>query len=85
MLGIGLLVGCLIGGAVMAVLMEGAMVKDLWKTLDGKKTYILMIIGIVTIGGEQVGLFPAGTVDFVEKVIVALGLGTIRSAIKKQQ
>ncbi len=51
--------------------------------LQGKKTYILMAIGIILFGAEAVGLAPAGTVDKIDSLLVILGLGTIRSAINR--
>jgi hypothetical protein len=51
--------------------------------LQGKKTYILMAIGIVLFGAESMGIVPTGTVDKLDSLLVILGLGTIRSAIQK--
>ena len=50
--------------------------------LNGYKTYILVTIGVIVYGLEAVGLIDRSIVDVVEKVVILLGLGTLRNAIK---
>ena len=53
----------------------------LLNALKGKKTYILVAVGILCYGTEQMGLIPAGTVDKIDGLLVILGIGTVRSAL----
>jgi len=50
---------------------------------DGKKTYIVVAIGVGIFGAEAMGLLPAGTTDKLDGLLTILGLGTLRDAIKK--
>ena len=50
--------------------------------LKGYKTYLLVSVGVIVYGLEAVGLIDRSIVDIVEKVVILLGLGTLRNAIK---
>ncbi len=51
--------------------------------LDGKKTFIVVGVGVLIFGAESMGLLPTGTVDKLDGLLALLGLGTLRDAIKK--
>ena len=52
--------------------------------LVGKKTYILVAIGVIVWGAEAMGLVEQGTANKLDALLVVLGLGTIRSAISNK-
>ena len=53
----------------------------LLNALKGKKTFIIVVIGVALYGAEQMGLIPAGTADKIDGLLVILGIGTVRSAL----
>ncbi len=53
------------------------------KLLNGHKTQIVVGIGVLLIGAESMGLLPKGTVDQLDTLLTLLGLGAIRSAVRK--
>lgn len=58
---------------------KGNWLDNIWTWLIGKKTYIIAIIGAV-LGLLQVfGIFVP---DWVYAILAAIGLGTLRAAIK---
>ncbi len=57
--------------------------KGMIEFLQGKKTYIVMIAGIVVNGLFAMGYLDDKTVTLLDGVIVSLGLGTIRAGIAK--
>ena len=57
--------------------------KDMIEFLQGKKTYIVMVVGIVVNGLFAMGYIDDKTVTLLDGVIVSLGLGTIRAGIAK--
>jgi hypothetical protein len=56
------------------------MMAGLLAWLDGKKTYIIMIITFILAGLNAVGIVVP---EFILMILAALGLGTVRAAIKK--
>lgn len=46
--------------------------------LKGKKTYLVMIIGVIVNGLYATGKIDAATVDVINKILVFFGLGAIR-------
>lgn len=49
--------------------------------LNGYKTYILVALGVLVYGAEAIGLVDHSVVDVIEKVVILLGLGTLRRAV----
>ena len=50
--------------------------------LKGYRTYIIAILGVVLNGMQVMGYIDASTIATINKVLVFIGLGTLRSAIK---
>jgi hypothetical protein len=57
--------------------------KKLQTLLEGKKTYIVVIVAIVFNTLVQYGVVDASYQQFVNIVLSALGLGTLRAGISK--
>ena len=53
----------------------------LLNTLNGKKTFIVVALGVIIFGSEQMGLVPAGTIDKLDGLLALLGFGTLRHAL----
>lgn len=53
------------------------------KFLSGWKTYLLALIGIIFNGLVATGYIDEGMREPVNAILLFLGLGTMRSAIKK--
>ena len=53
---------------------------NIWAWLEGKKTYIVAIIGAI-LGLLQI--FGIVVPEWVFAILAAIGLGTVRAAIKK--
>lgn len=51
--------------------------------LQGKKTYIVMTVGIIVNGLYAMGVIDEQLLITLDGVIIALGLGTIRAGISK--
>ncbi len=49
--------------------------------LKGKKTYIVMIVGVLVNGAVVMGLIPAAYLGVINTVLGFLGLGAIRAGI----
>lgn len=49
--------------------------------LKGKRTYIVVIVGIIVNGAVAMNLIPNEYIDLVNTILIFLGLGTIRSGI----
>ncbi len=54
------------------------------KWLDGKKAYVVMAVGVIVLGLEQMGIITGDVVDLVNNVLVFLGIGAIRHGIAKK-
>lgn len=52
--------------------------------LQGKKTYIIIIVAIVFNTLVQLGYVDANYVEYVNIVLAALGLGALRAGVSKQ-
>lgn len=52
--------------------------------LQGKKTYIIIIVAIVFNTLVQLGYIDASYVEYVNIVLAALGLGALRAGVSKQ-
>ena len=52
--------------------------------LQGKKTYIIIIVAIVFNTLVQLGYVDASYVEYVNIVLAALGLGALRAGVSKQ-
>jgi hypothetical protein len=57
--------------------------KKLQTLLEGKKTYIVVIVAIIFNTLVQLGYIDYGYVEYVNIVLGALGLGTLRAGISK--
>ena len=51
--------------------------------LKGKKTYIVMFVGVLVNGAYAMGYLDKATVEAIDGVLIFLGLGTIRAGISK--
>ena len=49
--------------------------------LTGKRTYIIVAVGVVVYGAEAMGLLEKGTADKLEGLLAILGLGTLRAGL----
>ncbi len=59
--------------------------KSVIEFLQGKKTYIIMCVGIIVNGMFAMDVIDEKTLMLLDGVIVALGLGTIRASISRVQ
>ncbi len=57
---------------------------DLYKLLDGKKTYIIAAVIAVLNLLVAFGVLPHEVIETIDYILVALGLGTLRSGIAKK-
>jgi hypothetical protein len=55
--------------------------KKLINLLQGKKTYVVIVVAIVFNTLVQLGYIDYGYVEYVNIVLAALGLGALRSGI----
>jgi len=53
------------------------------KWLSGKKTYIIVVLGVIVNGLWAMGLIDEETVKIVDGILVFAGLGTVRAGISK--
>lgn len=53
------------------------------QSLEGYKTYLVVVAGVLLYGSESMGLIPEGTVAKVNELLVLLGLGALRAGIAK--
>ena len=53
------------------------------KWLSGKKTYIIVVLGVIVNGLWAMGLIDEETVKIVDGILVFAGLGTIRAGVAK--
>jgi len=58
--------------------------KQLINFLQGKKTYIVIVVAIVFNTLVQLGYVDASYVEYVNIVLAALGLGALRAGVSKQ-
>jgi hypothetical protein len=58
--------------------------KKLQTLLEGKKTYIVIVVAIVFNTLVQLGYVDASYVEYVNIVLAALGLGALRAGVSKQ-
>lgn len=58
--------------------------KQVINFLQGKKTYIVIIVAIVFNTLVQLGYIDYGYVEYVNIVLAALGLGALRAGVSKQ-
>ena len=59
------------------------MLERIGSFLQGKKTYIIVVLGVVLNGLASQGYIDASVIDKVNSFLMLLGLGTIRSGISK--
>jgi hypothetical protein len=52
--------------------------------LKGYKTYLVVVIGILVNGAASMGYIEPNVVEIINKVLVFLGLGAIRSGVKSE-
>lgn len=57
--------------------------EKLIKFLKGKKTYLVVIVGILLNGANAMGYIQAGWIEPINIGLGFLGLGTLRLAVKK--
>ena len=57
--------------------------KEIKKYLSGKKTYIVVAVGVIVNGLFSMGYIDESTVKTIDAVLVFVGLGTIRAGISK--
>ena len=50
--------------------------------LNGWKTYVVMILGVIVNGAASMGYITPETVDMINKILIFLGLGILRHAVK---
>ncbi len=50
--------------------------------LKGKKTYIVMIVGVLVNGAVAMNLIPAEYLGAINSILVFLGLGAVRAGVK---
>jgi len=53
------------------------------KWLSGKKTYIIVALGVIVNGLWAMGLIDEETVKVVDGILLFTGLGTVRAGISK--
>lgn len=58
--------------------------KKVKSILEGKKTYIVIIVAIVFNTLVQLGYVDYSYVEYVNIVLAALGLGALRAGVSKQ-
>jgi hypothetical protein len=58
--------------------------KKLQTLLEGKKTYIVIVVAIVFNTLVQLGYVDYSYVEYVNIVLAALGLGALRAGVSKQ-
>jgi len=58
--------------------------KKLQTLLEGKKTYIVIVVAIVFNTLVQLGYIDYSYVEYVNIVLAALGLGALRAGVSKQ-
>lgn len=58
--------------------------KKVKSILEGKKTYIVIIVAIVFNTLVQLGYVDPSYVEYVNIVLAALGLGALRAGVSKQ-
>ena len=51
--------------------------------LSGKKTYIIVVLGVIINGLWAMGLIDEETVKIVDGILLFTGLGTVRAGISK--
>lgn len=59
------------------------MLSDIFTWLQGKKTYIVMIMGVLVNGAFAMDLIDDKTVLFVDGLLTFFGMGSIRAGISK--
>ena len=59
------------------------MMKNILSKLQGRKTYIVVIVAIIFNTLVQYGYVDPSYVQYVNIILSALGLGALRSAINK--
>lgn len=52
--------------------------------LKGKKTYIVVIVGVLANGAIAMGLIDPKYLEIINTVLAFLGLGTLRAGISKK-
>lgn len=52
--------------------------------LKGRKTYLVMIVGVLINGAVAMGLIPDQFIDVINTILGFLGLGAIRAGISKK-
>lgn len=57
--------------------------KKIKALLEGKKTYIVVIVAILFNTLVQLGYIDPSYVEYVNIILAALGLGTLRAGISK--
>jgi hypothetical protein len=57
---------------------------NITKFLQGKKTYIVVIVAIVFNTLVQLGYIDASHVNYVNTILAALGLGALRAGVSNK-
>ena len=57
--------------------------KNVIEFLQGKKTYIIMCVGIIVNGMFAMDVIDQKTLLMLDGIVVALGLGSLRAGISK--
>lgn len=63
--------------------MRSSLITDLRKAIDGKKTYLVVALGLIYLFGGDQGWWRVS--DQVLAILQLLGLGAIRSGVAKAQ
>jgi hypothetical protein len=70
---------------VQKLLKKGKQMKNLKTLLEGKKTYIVVIVAIVFNTLVQLGYVDPSYVEYVNIILVSLGLGALRAGVTKSE
>ena len=59
------------------------MLEKIGNYLQGKKTYIIVFLGVILNGLQSQGYITVANIELVNTILTFLGLGTIRSGVNK--
>jgi hypothetical protein len=66
-------------------MVKGDIMNKVKSFLQGKKTYIVIIVAIVFNTLVQLGYLQASNVEYVNIILAALGLGALRAGVTKSE
>lgn len=52
--------------------------------LKGKKTYVVMVVGVILNGMIAMGYIPAQYITVINSILGFLGLGALRAGVEKK-